>query len=100
MKTIDHIALCVDDPEAAANWYINNFCGKLLYCDDTWSFVQFQNIKMAFVKKGTHPAHFAFEVNGFSEDDVVKTHRDGSRSVYKKDPWGNIYELICYKEEE
>ncbi len=98
MKTIDHIALCVDDPEAAANWYINNFCGKLLYCDDTWSFVQFQNIKMAFVKKGTHPAHFAFEVDDFSETDTVKTHRDNTLSTYKRDPWGNIYELIKYPE--
>ena len=67
MKTIDHIALSVEDPESAANWYISNFNGELLYCDDTWSFVQFENIKMAFVKKGTHPAHFAFKVDRFDE---------------------------------
>ena len=98
MKTIDHIALCVEDPEAAANWYIDNFCGNLLYCDDTWSFIQCKNIKMAFVKKGTHPAHFAFEVENFSEKDSVKTHRDNTLSTYKKDPWGNIFELIKYPE--
>ena len=79
MKTIDHIALCVEDPEAAASWYIDN-------------------IKMAFVKKGTHPAHFAFEVENFSEKDSVKTHRDNTLSTYKKDPWGNIFELIKYPE--
>ena len=25
-----------------------------------------------------------------------KLHRDGSESVYKRDPWGNIYELVKY----
>ncbi len=100
MTKIDHIALVVDEPKLAAKWYQFNFNAELLYADDTWAFIEFENIKMAFVKKGQHPQHFAFEVDGFSEDDVIKTHRDGSRSVYKKDPWGNIYELICYKEEE
>ena len=98
MKTIDHIALTVEDPKEAANWYIDNFSGELLYCDDTWSFVQFKNIKMAFVKKGTHPAHFAFKVDCFDEQDTVKKHRDNTLSCYKKDPWGNIYELIKYPE--
>ena len=32
------------------------------------------------------------------KDDKVKKHRDDSNSVYKKDPWGNIYELINYEE--
>ena len=98
MKTIDHIALSVEDPESAANWYISNFNGELLYCDDTWSFVQFENIKMAFVKKGTHPAHFAFKVDRFDEEDIVKEHRDQTQSSYKRDPWGNISELIKYPE--
>ena len=98
MKTIDHIALVVDNPQDAAEWYVDNFCGKLLYSDDTWSFIQFKNIKMAFVKKGTHPAHFAFRVNEFEDKDVVKKHRDDTLSCYKKDPWGNIYELIKYPE--
>jgi hypothetical protein len=43
-----------------------------------------------------HPAHFAFEVSSFEDSDVVKEHRDGTLSAYKKDPWGNIYELIKY----
>ena len=44
--------------------------------------------------------HIAFEVDEFQEGDVIKEHRDGSKSVYKKDPFGNIYELIKYKEQE
>jgi|TARA_R110002124_G_scaffold49599_5_gene145272 hypothetical protein len=98
MKKIDHLALSVDDPEEAANWYIKNFDGQLLYCDDSWSFVQFENIKIAFVKKGTHPSHFAFEVDNFEDEDIVKEHRDNTLSSYKKDPWGNVYELIKYPE--
>jgi hypothetical protein len=99
MKAIDHIALSVDSPAEAANWYISQFAGHILYCDDTWSFVQFKNIKIAFIKKGTHPPHFAFEVDDFSAEDIVKEHRDKTLSAYKKDPWGNVYELIKYPEE-
>ena len=78
---LDHIALVVDDPFMAAKWYELNFNAELLYADQTWALVEVENTKIAFVIKKQHPAHFAFEVDGFSEDDVVKTHRDGSRSV-------------------
>lgn len=90
---VDHVAIQVDDPKAAADWYISKFGAELLYVDDTWGFVQFENIKLAFVVKTQHPPHFAFEV---PELDAGKTHRDGSKSVYKKDPWGNFFELIKY----
>lgn len=95
---IDHIAIQVDDPREAAVWYTQNFGAELLYVDDTWGFVQFENIKLAFVIKEQHPAHFAFEVNDFSETDTVKKHRDNTESVYRRDPWGNIYELIKYED--
>jgi catechol 2,3-dioxygenase-like lactoylglutathione lyase family enzyme len=101
MTRIDHLALVVDDPTLAAKWYEFNFDAELLYADETWAFVEFENIKMAFVKKGMHPAHFAFEVDNFENvEGSIKLHRDGSHSVYKKDPWGNIYELINYEYEE
>ena len=93
---IDHVAIQVDSPREAAEWYIENFGAKLLYVDDTWGFIEFDNIKLAFVVKSQHPAHFAFEVEELS---AGKLHRDGSRSVYKRDPWGNIYELVKYQEE-
>lgn len=93
---IDHIALVVDSPIDAADWYVQNFNAKLLYKDETWSFVEFENVKLAFVVKHQHPQHFAFEVSDFGENDRVKSHRDGTTSVYKRDPWGNVYELIKY----
>jgi len=92
---IDHIALQVDDIAEAVNYY-REYGSKVLYQDETWAFLQFDNIKLAFVVKTQHPAHIAFEVNDFSESDKVKLHRDSTTSVYKRDPWGNIYELIKY----
>ena len=99
MKKIDHIALSVDDPEKAAEWYVENFGGEIIYSDESWSFIQFENIKLAFVLAGTHPSHFAFKVEKFDDKDKVKPHRDGTLSAYKRDPWGNIYELIKYPED-
>ena len=97
MKSIDHIALVVNSTKEAAEWYKEQFEADILYVDDTWSVVQFENIKIAFVPKGTHPSHFALEVKDFSSSYKVKPHRDGSKSVYKSDPWGNIFELISYE---
>ena len=93
---IDHIALSVDNPRQAADWYIENFGADLIYADETWSIIQFENIKLAFVVPNEHPAHFAFEIENANLPEG-KLHRDGSKSVYKKDPWGNIFELIQYK---
>ena len=97
---IDHVAIIVDDPQAASAWYIEKFGATLLYADESWAFIEFENIKLAFVIKGQHPPHMAFETSQFKEGDTVKKHRDGSESVYKRDPWGNFYELIRYADED
>ena len=72
----------------------------MLYSDETWAMVQFENIKIAFVIKSQHPAHIAFEVGEFADGEKTKKHRDGTTSVYKSDPWKNIYELIQYGDEK
>lgn len=94
---IDHIALQVENPEEAARWYCDNFGAEMLYSDSTWAFIQFENIKLAFVINSQHPPHIAFEDKSLEGG---KIHRDGSRSIYKKDPFGNFYELIKYKEKK
>lgn len=94
---IDHIALQVENPKESAEWYRDIFDAEILYVDDTWGIVQFENIKLAFVSKHQHPPHIAFEVDEFDDNDCVKSHRDSSLSVYKADPFGNIYELVKYK---
>mgnify|MGYP005999082847 FL=1 len=94
---IDHIGLVVDDVRTSVDWYIANWGASLIYCDDTWAFLQFENIKLALVVEGEHPAHIAFE------DALLKggkLHRDGSRSVYEKDPSGNFIERIRYDDEK
>ena len=98
LDVIDHIAIRSKNVESLAEWYTNNFNAEIIYCDSTWAFLQFENIKLAIVNPSQHPAHIAFPVDSFLEKDVVKKHRDGSSSCYKKDPDGNIYELIKYEE--
>tara|TARA_A100001011_G_scaffold390641_1_gene474518 strand:+ start:2998 stop:3300 length:303 start_codon:yes stop_codon:yes gene_type:complete len=97
---VDHIALVVESPEGAAAWYQEQFGCEILYADATWSFVQFDNIKIAFVVKEQHPRHVAFRVDEFTLGDKTKMHRDGTESVYKTDPWGNILEMIKYPGKE
>ncbi len=52
-----------------------------------------------FVHIGNHSHTHEYLIDQTNED-KPKKHRDGSSSVYKRDPFGNIYELIKYKEEE
>lgn len=94
---VDHIALVVDSPTDAAHWYAKNFGCTIKYADPTWAIVEFENTKIAFVTKGQHPPHFAFEVKNLPKN--FKKHRDGSESVYQSDPWGNIFELVRYRNE-
>ena len=92
MKKIDHIAIVVDDIKESVAYYVDNYDCMILHCDESWGYLQFDNIKLALVLKDEHPPHIAFEV-----DEVEgKTHRDGSVSKYIDDPSGNKIELIEY----
>ena len=100
MKTfrrIDHVALVVSDTVAAAKWYSENYGGEIEYLDSSWSLVSFENTKIAFVLKEEHPHHIAFETKDLKDG---KLHRDGSISIYKSDPWGNVIEIVDYKNEK
>lgn len=96
MNRVDHIAIVVENTVDAANWYAENYGAKIEYTDDSWSLVSFSNVKLAFVLEGEHPPHFAFEDHGLSEGNE---HRDGSVSVYKEDPWGNVIEIVNYRKQ-
>tara|TARA_B100000925_G_scaffold262383_1_gene219658 strand:+ start:102 stop:443 length:342 start_codon:yes stop_codon:yes gene_type:complete len=92
---IDHIALQVDDVKESVDYYVNEYGCSIIHCDDTWAFLQFDNIKLALVVEDEHPYHIAFE----TDDKGVLNgtlHRDGSVSNYVKDPSGNTIELIKY----
>ncbi len=92
MKKIDHIAIVVNDIKESVAYYVDNYDCMILHCDESWGYLQFDNIKLALVLKDEHPPHIAFEV-----DEVEgKTHRDGSVSKYIDDPSGNKIALIEY----
>ena len=97
MRKIDHIAIQVDDIKESVQWYRNKFNCKVIYEDDTWAFLQYENIKMALVVEDEHPFHIAFEVKDPGIESTL--HRDGSISRYIKDPSGNSIELIKYPQE-
>ena len=95
MDKIDHIALRVDDIGESVSYYRSEFKCQVIYQDDTWAFLQFDNIKMALVIEDEHPYHIAFETDDKGVLDGT-LHRDGSISKYIKDPSGNTIELIKY----
>lgn len=94
MDKIDHIAVVVTNIQKGIQWYTQNRNCKIKYEDDTWALLEFDNIDLALVLPADHPPHIAFEdkslVGGVE-------HRDGSKSVYDHDTFGNIIERIKYK---
>jgi len=97
MNRIDHVAITVDDVRESVDWYVNEHGCSIIYCDDTWAMLQFENIKLALVVDDEHPFHIAFEVKDPGIESTL--HRDGSISRYIKDPSGNSIELIKYPKE-
>ena len=95
MDKIDHIALRVDNIAESVAYYLSEFKCMIIYQDDTWAFLQFDNIKLALVIEDEHPYHIAFETKDLGPLGGV-LHRDGSISRYIDDPSGNKIELIKY----
>ena len=98
---IDHVAITVNNVEQSVNWYVDNHGCGIIYQDETWAMLQFENIKLALVVEDQHPYHIAFEVDTMDDDWPMKgkLHRDGSISKYIEDPSGNKIELIKYPKE-
>ncbi|MBL8149198.1 MAG: VOC family protein, partial [Blastocatellia bacterium] len=90
-----HIAISVPDIEKAVDWYTEKFSCKVLYKDDTWAFLEFANIKLALVIPEQHPAHIAFVTPKAEDYGKLKAHRDGTRSIYIADPFGNSIEMMA-----
>jgi catechol 2,3-dioxygenase-like lactoylglutathione lyase family enzyme len=94
---IDHIAIPVQagDVEATVDFYLKNFGCSVIYRDESWAFLRFGNIKLAFVVPDEHPPHLAFISPRAEDFGQLKTHRDGTRSVYISDPTGNTIEIMA-----
>lgn len=98
LDPIDHIAIPVRDKgalKATVDWYLSTFKCEVEYQDETWAFLRFGNIKLAFVIPEQHPPHLAFVSAKAEEFGTLKTHRDGTRSVYVEDPSGNTIEIMA-----
>ncbi len=94
LDTLHHVAIRVDHIATAVAWYRGKFACEIEYHDATWAMLRFSNFRLALVLPGEHPPHVAVcseEAAVFGE---LKTHRDGSRSTYLEDPWGNAVEVI------
>ena len=70
---------------------------KVKYQDKTWAILSFQNISIALVSPGEHPAHFAVVKESLTNDVKIKYHRDGIGYVYSNDLDNNIIELVNRK---
>ena len=94
LDTLHHAAIRVQDVKATVQWYTERFHCEVEYQDATWAMLAFDNVRLAFVIAEQHPPHIAIvgDPAAFGE---AKTHRDGTTSVYVKDPNGNNIEVMA-----
>jgi catechol 2,3-dioxygenase-like lactoylglutathione lyase family enzyme len=95
LDSIHHVALPVPDIKSAVEWYTKTFRCRINYQDATWAMLEFANVKLALVIPSQHPGHIAFEHPEAERFGTLKAHRDGTRSVYVKDPAGNPVEILA-----
>jgi catechol 2,3-dioxygenase-like lactoylglutathione lyase family enzyme len=94
LDQLHHVAVSVSNLKETVDWYLQHFDCQLAYQDDTWAIVKFANVSLAFVLPQQHPPHIA--VLGKPEEyGEPSKHRDGTRSVYVKDPAGNNVEILA-----
>jgi catechol 2,3-dioxygenase-like lactoylglutathione lyase family enzyme len=95
LDRIEHVAISVPDVPAAVAWYTKSFRCTVAYQDATWAMLKFDNLELALVIPGQHPPHVAFSSPNARAFGELKTHRDGTRSTYVKDPAGNSLEIMA-----
>ncbi len=94
MDKIHHIAIEVNSIEDTIKWYQNNSNCEITYKDNTWALLKYDNISLALVLPNTHPPHIAFVKDNAEKYGKLKLHRDGTSSVYVKDPSNNAVEML------
>lgn len=95
LDSIDHVAIPVRDIASSVEWYRRSFRCEIRYQDDTWALLDFKNVKLALVIPSQHPAHLGFVSPDAGTFGALKTHRDGTRSIYINDPSGNSVEILA-----
>lgn len=94
LDTLHHVAIPVADIGAACSWYQQRFGCRVEYQDQSWALLAFANLRLALVMPGQHPPHFAITRPDAASFGPLTEHRDGTRSVYLRDPWGNAVEVL------
>lgn len=94
LDALHHLAIEVKNIADAIEWYQKQFRCTIVYQDETWGMLQFANVQLALVTPGQHPPHIGFTSPVADQFGELKTHRDGTRSVYISDPFGNVVELL------
>ncbi|MCA9033610.1 MAG: VOC family protein [Planctomycetaceae bacterium] len=94
LDSLHHIAISVPNIAEAVDWYTSTFRCEIAYQDETWAFLKFANLHVALVIPDQHPPHIAFVTPKAGSFGELKTHRDGTRSLYISDVGGNAVELM------
>lgn len=94
LDSLHHVAIQVEDIARALKWYSETFNAEIVYLDDTWAMLRFENIYLALVIPGQHPPHIAIEHEGAEAHGTLIRHRDGTESIYVNDSEGNVLELM------
>ena len=53
MKTIDHIAIVVNNIKESVAYYVAEHQARILYMDKTWGLLQFKNVNLALTLEGS-----------------------------------------------
>jgi extradiol dioxygenase family protein len=94
MDKIHHLAIQVKDIKTAVTWYKEKFDANIIYEDESWAMLEFENLSLALVIPEQHPPHFAIESDDAEKFGKLTPHRDGTASIYLQDPFGNAIEII------
>ena len=94
MDRLHHVAIAVPDIAEALDWYRNRFDVEPVYTDESWALLKFENIALALVLPDQPPPHVAVERRNAEKYGTLTVHRDGTASVYIRDPWGNAVEIM------
>ena len=104
MKTVDHIAVLVENLDISQKWY-EEVCGaELIFEDHKYKRMAMNNIAIALIDKRHYKyPHIGIPVENYvdlpSDKGEIVHHRDGTTGCYLKDPDGNVVEFIHYNKE-
>ena len=94
LQSLHHVAISVTDISRAIEWYSSRFDCELMYRDDTWALLKFENINLALVIPDQHPPHIALVTPNAADYGSLTLHRDGTSSIYIQDSEGNHLEIM------